>query len=372
MKKVSIIIPCYNGSKTLHRCLDSVVSQTYKNLEVLVINDGSKDNSAEIIFEYAKKYPFIQLISKENGGQSTARNLGLELCTGDYVMFLDCDDNYTKKYAIEKMVRTLEQKNVDVVVCNFTHPVFESFARGGMYDMTDPKQRDEYFEDFFVFGMPWNKVYRREILTEQYVKGLGFTEDELFNEAIFPNIKKAYVIKEVLHNYYCAPKTEKEKSAVNAVATNKDLDSTRNGFFFKLLDLYPIRDQVILKKYDIETADKMKATRLILFAIYDVIFMKYLGLPVAYQKHSMSYVATSPEFKQMLILKSGAYGNLDTTREEDLLESMNNFVEKANEMKIAPFQNRYNTLFNLFKQTFYRPADDCCLEEVLDAYPVKV
>ena len=116
----------------------------------------------------------------------------------------------------------------------------------------------------------------------------------------------------------------------------------------------------------------MKATRLILFAIYDVIFMKYLGLPVAYQKHSMSYVATSPEFKQMLILKSGVYGNLDTTREEDLLESMNNFVEKANEIKIAPFQNRYNTLFNLFKQTFYRPADDCCLEEVLDAYPVKV
>ncbi len=110
MKKISVIIPVYNTEKYLKRCFDSVIEQDYQNLELVIINDGSKDNSELIIKEYKEKYPnLISYYKKENTGVADTRNFGIEKATGDYIMFLDSDD-YTikKKILVLQILGTLE------------------------------------------------------------------------------------------------------------------------------------------------------------------------------------------------------------------------------------------------------------------------
>ena len=105
MKKVSIIIPVYNTEKYLKRCFDSVIAQEYENLELVIINDGSIDNSEQIINEYKNKYPdLIRYYSKENTGVADTRNYGIEKANGEYVMFLDSDD-----YLDKALLKTLEE-----------------------------------------------------------------------------------------------------------------------------------------------------------------------------------------------------------------------------------------------------------------------
>ena len=112
MKKISIIIPCYNCAKTLERCLDSVFGQTYKNIEVIAVNDGSKDNTLEILKSYTEKYSNLRIIDKVNNGVSSARNDAIRIATGEYVVFIDSDDNYLANDVLEKNVGLLEKNNV--------------------------------------------------------------------------------------------------------------------------------------------------------------------------------------------------------------------------------------------------------------------
>ncbi len=351
-KKVSIIIPCYNSEKTLKRCLDSVVKQTYPNLEVLVINDGSSDSSVNIVNKYATKHPFIKLITKVNGGVSSARNLGLTLTTGEYVMFLDSDDNYTKKTAIEKMVNKLEEENVDCVVCNFTHPVFKTFLRGGKYDLTKTSQRMKYYNDFMAFGMPWNKVIKRELLTECYEEKMKFTEDELFNIANLPNLKSVYFLNEVLHNYYCAPKEETNTSAINTIQIKKDDENNRNGFFFKRYDIANLRDPVIYKNNSKALANKMIHSRYVYFEVFDVEFMKHLQVPIEEQYKTTSYTITSPEFLNTLDKCQTKTKKLVTTDPETLKTLACNYVDIINTPQKTK-TNRVKYMLNEFYNLFY-------------------
>lgn len=107
-QKVSVIVPVYNSSAYLKRCLDAIVSQTYANLEIVLVNDGSSDNSLEIMNEYAKKDSRIRVFDKENGGSSSARNLGIKEATGEYVCFCDSDDYYEPDI-IEKLSSVFDE-----------------------------------------------------------------------------------------------------------------------------------------------------------------------------------------------------------------------------------------------------------------------
>lgn len=108
--KVSVIIPVYNVDQYLRHCLESVVFQSYLNKEIILINDGSTDCSQEICEEYVRRYPFIRLINKENGGLSEARNVGILHATGDYVMFLDSDDYWQTDF-LSDLVEIIHQNN---------------------------------------------------------------------------------------------------------------------------------------------------------------------------------------------------------------------------------------------------------------------
>ena len=115
---ISLIIPCFNAAKTLPRTLNSVREQDYKNLEIIIVNDGSKDNTLEVATKYATIDPRIRLITQENSGVSVARNNGLRNATGEYIMFLDADDNYTTPYAISNMMKRLQETGADMSVCS--------------------------------------------------------------------------------------------------------------------------------------------------------------------------------------------------------------------------------------------------------------
>lgn len=117
---VSIIVPIYNVEKYLNKCLESIISQKYKNLEILLINDGSTDNSEKIIKKFLKKDNRIKYFCKENGGLSSARNFGLEHCSGDYICFVDGDDWINIDYVL-KNIKTIDCYNCDMVISNISY-----------------------------------------------------------------------------------------------------------------------------------------------------------------------------------------------------------------------------------------------------------
>lgn len=117
MIKISVIIPVYGVEKYIRQCLESVIKQTYKNLEIIVVNDGTKDNSMKIVEEYLVDER-IKVINKENGGISSARNRGIEEATGEYVSFVDSDD-WLEIDLYERIVQILEGNKVDIIVFNY-------------------------------------------------------------------------------------------------------------------------------------------------------------------------------------------------------------------------------------------------------------
>ena len=156
-KKISIIIPVYNAEKFLKRCLESVINQTYKNFEVICVDDGSKDNSSKIIEKIAKKDNRIILIKQKNQGVSIARNNAIEKSTGEYIMFLDSDD-YMDKNMCEIMIKAINEYRVDVVRCNYKR-VYENGV----------KFNNKY--DNLPIGIKLNKeIIVNEILPE-FIKG---------------------------------------------------------------------------------------------------------------------------------------------------------------------------------------------------------
>ena len=117
-KLVSVIIPAYNIEDYIGRCLDSIISQTYKNLEIIVVDDGSRDHTGEILDNYAKKDRRIKVIHKENGGVSSARNKGIEAAEGDYIGFIDGDD-LIESEMYKTLVDLLEEENADIAHCGY-------------------------------------------------------------------------------------------------------------------------------------------------------------------------------------------------------------------------------------------------------------
>ena len=136
--KISIIIPVYNVEQYLEQCLDSILRQTYKNYEIILVDDGSSDNSGVICDKFAFKYSFIHVIHKTNGGLSSARNAGLDVATGSYVLFVDSDD-YIGENAISQIISTVGQHDIDVVFLE----AFKVFNNTDAVPMGDGIRADE-------------------------------------------------------------------------------------------------------------------------------------------------------------------------------------------------------------------------------------
>lgn len=140
---ISVVIPVYNAETYLRRCLDSLLSQTYQNIELILVNDGSTDHSAQILEEYAAKDKRLKVVHKPNGGVSSARNLGLELVTGDYITFVDADDFVDESY-LETLHRQLKTYQTDIAICNFAS--FNEERQSFLFFTT----KETYFEQVYT------------------------------------------------------------------------------------------------------------------------------------------------------------------------------------------------------------------------------
>lgn len=189
MVKVSVIVPVYNAEKALERCIDSILNQEYKDLELIAVDDGSKDRSGEILDAYAKADPRVVVIHKENGGVSDTRNRALDIAQGEYVQFLDADD-WIPADSTKVMVRAIEESGADLVTADFYRVVGNNIARKGSITTSEVLTRQEYAEwmmdspaDYY-YGVLWNKLYRRQIIEQYHLrmdKTLSFCEDFVYN-----------------------------------------------------------------------------------------------------------------------------------------------------------------------------------------------
>lgn len=202
MKKISIIIPVYNTEKYLKKCLNSVINQTYQNIEIIIVNDGSPDNSDKIIRDFQKKYPDkIRAFNKKNGGLSDARNYGIKKATGDYITFLDSDD-YVEKNCYELLINKAYEKDFDLVVCDFNNVYKDKITKGYSQvdsDILEKKYIKKVYKN--IYPVVWNKLFKKELLEKIQFKKNVWYEDVEFLYRLLPEIKNIGVVKEALINY---------------------------------------------------------------------------------------------------------------------------------------------------------------------------
>ena len=201
-KKVSVIVPVYNTEKYLRKCLDSLINQTLDNIEVVVVNDGSKDMSPQIISEYIEKYPgkFVYT-SQENSGQAVARNKALKMCTGEYIGFLDSDD-FVRSDMFERMYNKAITEKADYVACGYTDITYDETGKEielehYVHSKLAYKPRDLFFG---ALASPFLHLYKRDVIIESeadFPEGVVY-EDTAFYLNNIPYIKKLAVIDEPL------------------------------------------------------------------------------------------------------------------------------------------------------------------------------
>ena len=233
--KLSIIVPVYNVEDYLRKCLDSLVKQTLKDIEIIVVNDESPDNSQKIIDEYVKKYDNIKAYKKKNGGLSSARNYGLKYATGEYVTFVDSDD-WIKPKMYERMYKRAKDNNFDVVACdiNYVYPDHEE----SIY--TDPKYDSFNIREVFINMYPTvcTKIFKRELFIDnklEFKSGVWYEDVELMYRML-PYVKSIGVVHEAYYQYL-----QREKSISNTISPKVyDYINNFNGIvdYYKANKLY--------------------------------------------------------------------------------------------------------------------------------------
>lgn len=200
--KVSLIIPVYNVEAFLERCLDSVQNQTYKDTEVIIVNDGSTDSCPAIIEKYVEKNPNFKGFTIENSGQGGARNYGIEKATGEYVAFLDSDD-YIAPNCIERLVETAQKHNSDIVVCS-CYDVKEDgtvISNVGNNISNKTTSISENPEILFNRVAPWGKLFRKSVFGDLRFATRVWYEDMRLIPKLYLNAQKISYIEDPLFYY---------------------------------------------------------------------------------------------------------------------------------------------------------------------------
>ncbi|WP_296029137.1 glycosyltransferase family 2 protein [uncultured Treponema sp.] len=198
---LSVIIPVYNVEKYLSRCVDSVLNQTYKDFELILVDDGSLDNSPVICDGYKKKDSRVKVMHKENGGLSSARNAGLEICKGDYIFFIDSDDWLTDEKVLEEFISKAETENADFVYS------FMNTATDKIQKEIRMSQRFKDNDKLFFLSNPYlfsacNKLYKNTLLQFlQFVPG-RVNEDVDVIPLVFCSANKVSRLDKHTYNYY--------------------------------------------------------------------------------------------------------------------------------------------------------------------------
>lgn len=181
--KISVIVPFYNVEEYISRCLYSIINQSYRNIEIILVDDGSTDRSSEIAKEYASKDDRIILISQKNSGQAAARNVGLRNATGDYISFVDSDD-WLEVNMLERLIKIMELANSDIVQCRFQfdNDAIRQHTAYRLFDVAELKSKNDIITDALlvknILVAPWAKLFKKSFLIDNNL----FFEEGIVNE----------------------------------------------------------------------------------------------------------------------------------------------------------------------------------------------
>lgn len=204
---ISIIIPVYKVEKYIHRCIDSVLNQTYKNIEVILVDDGSPDNCGIICDEYSQKDERIRVIHKKNGGLSDARNAGINTVSGEYIGFIDSDDWIENRY-IEKLYRLINKYHADVSVCNFIRISYEDEILNNNFkieikEYTNIQALEQYYDKYYVqMVVAWGKLYKKSLFKDIKFPIGKIHEDEYITYKLIYRSNKIVLTTEPLYYYW--------------------------------------------------------------------------------------------------------------------------------------------------------------------------
>lgn len=203
---ISVIVPIYKVEDYIKECVDSIIDQTYKNLEIILVDDGSPDKCPDICDEYASKDTRIKVIHKPNGGLSDARNAGLDVCKGEYVAFVDSDD-FIDKEMYEEMVRTSIMHNADIVRCDFRMYGGSKYQKHSLYHKHQSITILQGFEPLKALlscnthCAAWDKLYKRDFINNtRFING-RLNEDIIFQFLLLKDGGTYVEINNVYYNY---------------------------------------------------------------------------------------------------------------------------------------------------------------------------
>ena len=243
---VSIIVPIYNAEKNLDRCIDSILNQTYREFELLLLDDGSKDSSGEICDRYAAQDERVRVIHKENTGVSDTRNQGIALAKGEYLQFLDSDD-WIAPDATGLFVRTAVDSKCDMVIADFYRVIGERVSSKGDIEEDGLMDRRTYAVKMmqnpadFYYGVLWNKFYKRSIIEKNQLKmdsAVSWCEDFMFNLEYIRHIESVYALNVPLY-YYVKTKgslVSQGSSVKNVIQMKRSVFAYYNKFYKDVFD----------------------------------------------------------------------------------------------------------------------------------------
>lgn len=303
MKKVSVIVPFYKSEKTIKRCMDSILNQTYSNLELVLVNDGSPDNSGKIVSEYAKKDSRIRVIDEGHGGVSSARNKGIRVAKGDYIQFIDSDD-YIEPNMFEILINALENNNAQVAVCNYTHPSIKNYLGDCVLNMNSKEDRLKYYQTTFSFVVPWNKLYRRSAITENYMEHIAFCEDELFALSNLKNISTVVSVSDILYHYYVDTKaTPEECSCIVKIAKEPEFWNKHRTYWYMRNALQKDFWNVIDTHFDDDEKADILYARMFDFMPWEMLIFYSLGVEPLGLVYEMRGIFEQDDFIQSLVIR---------------------------------------------------------------------
>ena len=310
---ITVVVPIYKLEKYLKKCIDSIIKQTYKNLEIILVDDGSPDKCPQICDEYVKKDSRIKVIHKKNGGVSSARNLGIKSANGIWIAFIDADDWIEEKY-FEELIYNAKENGAEVSLCGYNRVVNSERKEKILNSKSEILNSKEYLIKALNpqtgYGFVHLKIIRRDIIKDvQFNQNLVVGEDALFNVAIAPNINKAIYCNKALYNY-----------RINSESVVKKFD---NNYAKKYL-----RSMQECKKYILET---YKDDKQIIQNYYNYVGFHVMLVAVNFCYHPdnkiknrrklLKEVCNYPEFKEGI--RKSNYENLSLTRKITLFTLKN-------------------------------------------------
>ena len=293
---LSIIVPVYNGGKYLKKCINNILEQTYKDFELIIINDGSTDDTKAICDSLANIDDRVKFIHKKNEGVSIARNTGLEVAKGKYIGFVDCDDSIDKNM-YKVMIENMQKQDTDCVMCSFMS-VFDDREEKNLFEDAEKKiEKNKFKEDLtlkmispinedgssnnIIMGSIWRCLFKKEILDKNnliFDKELKYSEDLIFVLEYLEVCKSIYITNDIF--YFYNRKSEAGSTTQKHIVGLEDNIDKVNKIILEMLNLKNIKDTKI-------------------WALREITYIYTLAVNIALQKEK-SFAQKITELKQMV------------------------------------------------------------------------